>query len=245
METCTTSSKPYQTLPEYIAADARRARGIAASVTKRRFDIVMAACGLVFLAPAFGLIGLCIKLDSSGPIFHRGQRTGKDGALFRILKFRTMVATPNPTRPPITFARDPRVTRIGQFLRWTKLDELPQLVNVLRGEMSLVGPRPEDPCYVSLYTDAQRRVLTVRPGITSLASVTFRHESRLLESGAWESVYIHQILPKKLALDIEYLDRITLWQDIRVIWLTVRTLYVWNKSDAAIGGQPRARDRTR
>jgi lipopolysaccharide/colanic/teichoic acid biosynthesis glycosyltransferase len=196
-------------------------------VTKRTFDIVIAACGLIVLAPAFGLIALCIRFDSSGPVFHHGLRSGRDGTLFRILKFRTMVAAATPTGPGITVARDPRVTRVGRLLRWTKVDELPQLVNVLRGEMSLVGPRPEDPCYVALYTELQRRVLTVRPGITSLAAVSFRHETRLLKGEDWESNYVHQILPKKLALDLAYLDRPTLGEDLRVLWLTARALLLW------------------
>jgi lipopolysaccharide/colanic/teichoic acid biosynthesis glycosyltransferase len=227
METRTTSLKPSRKLPECIDGDAGPSRGVATRLTKRTVDVAVAACGLILLAPAFCFIGLCIKRDSSGPVFHRGPRIGKDGRLFRILKFRTMVASATPATRGITVARDPRVTRIGQLLRWAKVDELPQLVNVLRGEMSLVGPRPEDPRYVSLYTAAQRRVLTVRPGITSFAAVTFCNEARLLDGEAWESVYIREILPKKLELDLEYVDHLTLGQDFRVLWLTARTLFGW------------------
>jgi lipopolysaccharide/colanic/teichoic acid biosynthesis glycosyltransferase len=184
----------------------------------------MAISGLIVLAPAFGLIALAIALDSRGPIFYRGPRIGRHGTPFKIVKFRTMVTGADRLGPGITIANDPRTTRIGRFLRWTKLDELPQLLNVLRGEMSMVGPRPEDPRYVSMYTAAQRRVLSVRPGITSRASVSLRHEERLLSGNAWERLYVQDILPRKLALDLEYVDHFTLWQDVQILWLTAREL---------------------
>lgn len=219
------SSRPFWTSSERFVADViAPKRMVPNRRAKRAFDLVIAVLGLIVLAPAFGLLALAIKLDSPGPVFHRGLRIGMFGKSFDILKFRTMVVTHNIPCDRITTAGDLRVTRVGQFLRWTKVDELPQLVNVLRGEMSLVGPRPEDPFYVSMYSDAQRRVLNVRPGITSLAAVIFRHETRLLEGDTWESVYIHQILPKKLALDLDYLNRITLAHDLRVLWLTARAL---------------------
>jgi lipopolysaccharide/colanic/teichoic acid biosynthesis glycosyltransferase len=123
--------------------------------------------------------------------------------------------------PGITVANDRRVTPVGRYLRRTKLDELPQLINVLRGDMSFVGPRPEDPRYVALYTPAQRMVLRVRPGITSTASLKFRHEERLLEGQNWEEVYINQILPAKLAIDLEYVQKANLWTDFKLITSTI------------------------
>jgi lipopolysaccharide/colanic/teichoic acid biosynthesis glycosyltransferase len=171
------------------------------------------------------LIAIGIKLDSPGPILYRGPRVGRDGRLFDILKFRTMVVGARTIGPGITIASDARITRFGRFLRWAKLDELPQLLNVLRGEMSLVGPRPEDPRYVSLYTAAQRRVLSVLPGITSPASVSFRHETLLLDGEAWEDVYVNELLPHKLAIDLDYVDHYSFWRDIQILWLTARTLF--------------------
>lgn len=220
------SSKPYQTLSEHIGAEVGTTSGrLLAQAAKRSVDIVVTVLGLVVLAPIFGLVALGIKVDSPGPIFYRGPRVGRNGRLFNILKFRTMVVGACTIGPGITIASDARITRFGRFLRWAKLDELPQLLNVLRGEMSLVGPRPEDPRYVSLYTATQRRVLRVRPGITSPASVSFRHETRFLDGEAWESVYIHEVLPKKLALDLDYVDHFTFWQDIQILCATARALF--------------------
>jgi lipopolysaccharide/colanic/teichoic acid biosynthesis glycosyltransferase len=189
---------------------------------KRVFDFVAACLGLVIQSPVFVLIALWVKLDSPGPVFYRGERVGKDGRLFRICKFRTMVAQAALAGPGITTKADRRVTRVGKFLRRTKLDELPQLMNVLCGEMSLVGPRPEDPRYVAFYTPEQRRVLSVRPGMTSLASVRYRDESSLLTGDDWERLYIEQIMPHKLAIEIEYLQHSGPWSDMQIL---LRTLW--------------------
>jgi lipopolysaccharide/colanic/teichoic acid biosynthesis glycosyltransferase len=177
------------------------------------------------LLPLFVLIALVIKLDSPGPLFFRGQRVGKDGRLFRIVKFRSMRADAARSGPGITAAGDVRTTRVGRVLRQTKLDELPQLVNIVRGEMSLVGPRPEDPRYVALYTPDQRRVLSVRPGVTSLASVRYRHEEQLLSQDDLETMYTSVVMPAKLGIELDYLDRQTFWRDLGVLALTLASLF--------------------
>lgn len=189
---------------------------------KRAFDIAAAAAGLLFLAPFFLVIALCIRRDSPGPVFFRQERVGRGGRPFRILKFRTMVADAPARGPALTAGEDPRITRAGAFLRRHKLDELPQLVNVLRGDMSFVGPRPEVPRYVALYTPAQRAVLAVRPGITDPASLTYRHEADML-AGARdpEELYVRTILPAKLERNLAYLARRTFLGDLAIIAKTV------------------------
>jgi lipopolysaccharide/colanic/teichoic acid biosynthesis glycosyltransferase len=185
---------------------------------------VAASCGLVVLSPLLLTVALLVKLGSPGPVFFRGKRIGRKGELFRVYKFRTMVTDAARRGPGITAAGDPRVTRVGRFLRRTKLDEFPQLINVLRGDMSLVGPRPEDPRYVALYTTEQRRVLDVRPGITSLASVRFRHEEAMLQGEDWESIYREKVLPAKLQIELDYLGRRSVWRDLGVVAQTVMAL---------------------
>lgn len=188
------------------------------STSRRVLDIATAAGGLLVLSPLLAAIAIWIRLDSPGPIFYRGRRAGKGGAPFAILKFRTMTA--NASGPGITARDDPRITRAGAFLRRYKLDELPQLWNVLRGEMSLVGPRPEDPRYVELYTPAQRAVLAVPPGITSPASLHFRHEENLLHGADWETTYREVVLPRKLEIELGYLKQRTIWLDLSIIGST-------------------------
>jgi len=192
---------------------------------KRAFDLVASAAGLVILAPLFVAVAIAIKLDSPGPVFYRATRTGKDDVHFRLIKFRSMAAGADRQGPGITAAGDRRVTRVGRVLRRTKIDELPQLFNVLKGDMSLVGPRPEDPRYVALYTDEQRRVLNVRPGLTSPASLVYRHEEALLTGDDWERVYVEQVLPDKLALDLRYVETASLGSDLGIIVRTVGALF--------------------
>jgi lipopolysaccharide/colanic/teichoic acid biosynthesis glycosyltransferase len=148
---------------------------------KRAFDIAASGLGLIVLSPLLAIIALAIRLDSAGPVFHRTTRVGKNGKPFRLVKFRSMIAGADQQGSGITAAGDARITRIGAFLRRRKLDELPQLWNVLMGQMSFVGPRPEDPRYVEHYTEEQRQVLAARPGITSPASLVYRHEERILQ----------------------------------------------------------------
>ena len=186
---------------------------------KRAFDIVAAAALLVALSPLMVLIACVMRLSSPGPIIYRGWRIGRDGYPFRIIKFRTM--TQATSGREITISDDPRVTQVGRLLRATKLDELPQLLNVLKGEMSLVGPRPEAPHYVARYTPAQREVLAVRPGITGPSQVLFRHEERLLRGPDPEQLYLSVVMPAKLAIDLDYARAHSLLGDIRILARTL------------------------
>lgn len=191
----------------------------------RLIDVLAAAAGLLILSPLLLALALWVKLSSPGPIFYRARRVGRGGQLFHLYKFRTMVADADRQGPGITTAGDSRITPVGRFLRRTKLDELPQLLNVLKGEMSLVGPRPEDPRYVALYNAEQQRVLQVRPGITSPASLQYRNESELLRGRDWETVYTQEILPHKLALELDYLQKRSVWRDLGLIGQTVLSLW--------------------
>jgi lipopolysaccharide/colanic/teichoic acid biosynthesis glycosyltransferase len=187
-------------------------------MSKRAFDLVAASIGLLLLAPLFVVLALWVRLDSPGPVFYRQQRVGRGGMLFRIFKFRTMVVRPSDGRQ-ITVGRDPRVTRAGHFLRKSKLDELPQLLNVIQGSMSLVGPRPEVPRYVACYPPEVRAlVLSVAPGITDWASILYKEESEILGRAADpEQAYVEKILPAKLEYYVRYVRERSLWVDLRII----------------------------
>jgi lipopolysaccharide/colanic/teichoic acid biosynthesis glycosyltransferase len=198
----------------------------ATTVPKRLFDLTLASLALLLLSPLLLLFAVWIKLDSPGPVFFRQERVGRFGVPFRIHKFRTMAHDPAQRGPQITVGSDPRITRVGRWLRDHKLDELPQLIDVLQGSMSLVGPRPEVPRYVALYPAALRdKVLSVRPGITDLASIEFRDENALLSKAADpEAEYIEVVLPAKLRYAAEYVDHATLGTDLRLMILTLRAL---------------------
>jgi lipopolysaccharide/colanic/teichoic acid biosynthesis glycosyltransferase len=197
---------------------------------KRLFDMLGAAVSLVLLSPVLVFIALAIVLDSRGPVFFRQERVGRHGRLFRIHKFRTMTVDAPHRGPSITIGRDPRITKIGDSLRRHHLDELPQLIDVLSGHMSLVGPRPEVPRYVALYPPQLReRVLSVRPGITDPSSLEFIDESDALARATDpEREYVEVILPRKLECAAEYARRATLATDLRVIGRTLRLL--WRRS---------------
>ena len=185
---------------------------------KRAFDLIVSLILLVALSPLLLGLALAVRLSSSGPVFHRAVRIGKEGKPFTLLKFRSMVVGAPRQGPHITRGGDPRVTPAGAFLRKYKLDELPQLVNVLRGDMSLVGPRPEDPRYVALYDAEQRRVLDIRPGITSLASIRYRDEEAILAlADDLEETYTRVVMPTKLAIDLEYIEHASLWLDLLIL----------------------------
>jgi lipopolysaccharide/colanic/teichoic acid biosynthesis glycosyltransferase len=205
-----------------------RPQGLAAAALKRLVDVGVAALSLVALAPLLLALGVWIKLDSPGPVFFRQVRVGRHGRLFRIFKFRTMQAQQPAGGLEITASSDARITRAGHFLRRSKLDELPQLLDVLRGTMSLVGPRPEVPRYVAHYPETWReRLLAVRPGMTDFASVLYRHESDLLSQAADpERTYVEQILPSKLRYALQYVEHPGLGQDLRIIGLTLRTVFM-------------------
>jgi len=189
---------------------------------KRIFDFFLALISLIFIIPLLLAIAIWIKLDSPGPVFFRQTRVGQFGREFRIYKFRTMVPDAEALGKQITAANDDRITRSGKFLRKYKLDELPQLFNVVKGDMSLVGPRPEVPKYVALYTAEQRRVLQVRPGITDMASIEFRNESELLANVPHpEEVYIQEIMPQKLDLNMQYIAQAGLRFDLQIVFQTL------------------------
>ena len=197
-------------------------------MVKRLFDVLGAAAGLLLLSPLLVLIAVAIKLDTPGPVFYRQERVGRRGVPFRIFKFRTMVAVQPGGAAQITVAGDARITRTGTWLRRSKLDELPQLIDVLRGTMSLVGPRPEVPRYVAHYPPAWReRVLSVRPGITDFASVHYRAEGELLaQADDPEREYLDVILPSKLRYALHYVDNLGVADDLRVLGLTLRTVFI-------------------
>jgi lipopolysaccharide/colanic/teichoic acid biosynthesis glycosyltransferase len=188
---------------------------------KRAFDILASTIGIVILSPVLVLIALVVRLNSTGPAFYRAIRIGQGGKPFKLYKFRSMIVDAERKGPGITSVQDDRITSVGRYLRRTKLDELPQLINVLRGEMSLVGPRPEDPRYVERYTPEQRAILQHRPGITSMASLTYRNEEQLLSGPDWEQTYVDVIMPAKLDIDLDYASRANLLTDIGVILRTV------------------------
>ena len=193
---------------------------------KRLVDIVGSALGLVVLSPVLVLAAIWVRLDSPGPVLFRQRRVGKQGRVFQILKFRTMqLQSGGGSR--ITVGADPRITRSGRLLRRLKLDELPQLLNVFVGDMSLVGPRPELEYYVSLYpAGARERIMSVRPGVTGLASLAYRNESELLATaGDPEKMYLETILPAKLDYDLKYIDDHTLLLDLRIMARTVGAVF--------------------
>jgi lipopolysaccharide/colanic/teichoic acid biosynthesis glycosyltransferase len=192
---------------------------------KRVFDVTCALVGLLILSPVLLLVMLWIRLDSPGPVFFRQVRVGRGGTPFRIWKFRTMVPDADKRAMQITVGRDPRITRSGELLRKFKLDELPQLLNVVSGEMSLVGPRPEVQRYVDLYTPEQRRVLDVKPGITDPASIKYRDESEVLaEASDPERTYIEEIMPEKIRINLDYAAKANVWTDVGVIFQTFAKL---------------------
>lgn len=195
-------------------------------MAKRLFDLFVASCALLLLSPLLLGIALAIKLDSPGPVFFRQVRVGRGGREFRIHKFRTMVVNDEARSAQITVGADPRITRVGAWLRRTKCDELAQLIDVLKGTMSLVGPRPEVPRYVALYPEAlKRQVLAVRPGITDMASLTYRNESDLLAKAADpEREYVEVVMPAKLRLAAHYARQATVRTDVAVLIQTVRIL---------------------
>ena len=190
---------------------------------KRLFDLGASFFGLILLAPIFVLSALWIMIDSKGPIFFRQERVGFQGINFRIHKFRTMVLDAEKKGKQITVGADSRITTVGSFLRKYKLDELPQLIDVLVGDMSLVGPRPEVPKYIDCYSDDEKYdVLSVKPGITDNASIEFRNENELLaSSNDPEATYINEVLPKKIALYRKYVRECSFFGDVAIIFKTI------------------------
>jgi len=205
-------------------------------MAKRTFDIIVSALGLILVAPLLAFIVLRIKFDSPGPVLYRGERVGLRGKKFRIYKFRTMVVNADKLGGSSTAADDPRITPIGAWIRRNKLDELPQLINVLLGDMSLVGPRPQVSWAVEQYTPEERKLLTVRPGITDEASIKFRNEAEILRGSTNpDQTYLELIAPEKTRLGLQYVQRHSLWTDIRIIAKTAFCLFHSAESENAHG----------
>ena len=193
---------------------------------KRLFDIIFSFLGLTVLSPLFLLLAVWIKLDSRGPVFYRQVRVGRHNRDFRIFKFRSMRVGSDKGSLVTIGGRDPRVTRSGYYIRKFKLDELPQLINVLIGDMSFVGPRPEVRKYVDMYTTEQLHVFDVRPGITDEASIAYRNENELLATAADpERFYIETVMPDKLRINLQYVQNHSLWGDIKLIFKTLSVVF--------------------
>lgn len=191
---------------------------------KRAFDLLFATIGLMFLSPFFFLGSLLAKLQSKGPVFYKAKRVGRGEIIFEMYKFRTMVVNADTLGGGLTTYRDQRITPMGRFLRWTKLDELPNLINVIKGEMSLIGPRPEAPDYVKYYTQTQKRVLHVKPGMTGPSQLANRdEEAKLKGQPDAEHYYITELMPKKLAVDLHYIATQSIAADVG--WL-LKTFWV-------------------
>lgn len=193
---------------------------------KRAFDLVVSTIGIVILLPLWIIMAFCIKVDSHGSVFYIQDRIGRNGKPFKLYKFRTMKERADRQAPITIGSRDARITRVGYFLRKYKMDELAQLLNVFLGDMSLVGPRPELAKFVELYTERQKAVLLVRPGITDLASIAFRNESEMLE-GKTDPIqhYIDTIMPEKLDMNIKYIETQSFWIDVKIIFKTLFLIF--------------------
>lgn len=195
-------------------------------MAKRLFDIVASGFGLLCLSPVFIIVAIWIKIDSSGPVFYRQTRVGRFGRDFRIFKFRSMRVGSDKGILLTVGGHDPRITRSGAFVRKFKIDELPQLINVFVGDMSFVGPRPEVPYYVEMYTEEQKGVLSVRPGITDLASIKYRDENEILgRVAAPEAYYVSTLMPDKLNINLEYVKKHSFFGDIKIIFMTIFEIF--------------------
>jgi len=196
-------------------------------MVKRLFDIIFSLSGLILTSSLFLVIAVLIKLESPGPVFYRGVRVGRDGKLFRIFKFRTMVKNAEKMGGPSTAADDPRLLKIGKFLKKFQLDELPQLINVLKGEMSLVGPRPEVPFYVNMMSDGERKIiLSVRSGMTDYASLWNFREGEILKGSADpEKAYVEKIRPEKIRLQMKYVKNRSFLLDLKIIIKTILKIF--------------------
>ena len=192
---------------------------------KRAFDFVSSLIGLILVSPILLTIAILIKKEDGGPVFYRGVRVGRFGKLFGIFKFRTMVVNAEKLGGPSTADDDPRITKVGNFIRKFKLDELPQLINVLKGEMSIVGPRPEVQMYVDMFTEGERAILSVRPGITDWASIWNPDEGGILAGSLDpEKTYMEKIRPEKIRLQLKYVRERSFWNDLKIIAQTIITI---------------------
>lgn len=202
-------------------------------MVKRTLDLILSLIGLLFFFPLLLTIPMLIKREDNGPVFYRGVRVGRYGKPFRIFKFRTMVVDAEKRGGASTADDDPRITRIGKFLRHYKLDELPQLINVIKGEMSIVGPRPEVPQYVKMFTGEEKAILSVRPGITDWATLWNPDEGAVLAgSPDPERLYVEKIRPEKIRLQLEYVRRRSIWIDLTIILQTLAAITLRSKPRA-------------
>lgn len=192
---------------------------------KRFIDIVVSFIGLILVALITPFVALAIQVDSKGPVFYRGVRVGKDGKFFKIFKFRTMIDGADQCGPKLTYRNDPRITKTGLILRRLKIDELPQFINVFLGNMSLVGPRPEDPQYVSHYTAGQRVILSVKPGITGPAQIHYVDIESHMDPHKFDEQYIDEIIPEKFRLNMLYIENRSMGLDLKILWRTFLSLF--------------------
>jgi lipopolysaccharide/colanic/teichoic acid biosynthesis glycosyltransferase len=192
---------------------------------KRAFDFVSSLLGLILISPVLVTLAVLIKKEDGGPVFYRGVRVGRFGKLFRIFKFRTMVVNAEKLGGPSTADDDPRITKMGKFIRKFKLDELPQILNVLKGEMSIVGPRPEVQMYVDMFAEEEKAIMSVRPGITDWASIWNPDEGAILAgSSDPEKTYMEKIRPEKIRLQLKYVREQSLWVDLKIILWTLKAV---------------------
>lgn len=202
------------------------------NIFKRFFDLIFSLIGLLILLPIFIIIAIIIKKDSKGSIFYKGIRSGKIGKPFKVLKFRTMIESAEKKGGPSTALNDPRLTKIGKKLRKYKLDELPQLINILFGQMSFVGPRPQVEKYTKLYSDEEKIILSVKPGLTDYASIEFINLDKVLGDQNIDNKYLEKIEPKKNQLRIKYIKNQSLWTDLKILFKTCLALFkiksLWN-----------------
>lgn len=205
-------------------------------LAKRLLDSVLAGAALLVLAPALAFIAVLIRTKSGGPVLYVATRVGQGGTPFRLYKFRTMIVAQRADAPRITAKGDPRVTPLGRVLRRYKLDELPQLLNVVKGDMSLVGPRPEDPDWAARYTPAQQQVFLVKPGLTGVASLRFSNEEELLTDADWEDRYLREIVPMKTRLEIDYACTRSLLADLKVMAATAARLVSPGRAGSPLDG---------
>lgn len=192
---------------------------------KRVIDIFLSFLGLLIVAFITPFVALAIKTDSNGSVFYRGIRVGKNGKPFKIFKFRTMINGADKCGPKLTYRNDPRITKIGVILRRLKIDELPQFINVFLGQMSIVGPRPEDPQYVSHYTAGQRVILSVKPGITGPAQIHYVDIESHMDPHKFDEQYIDEIIPEKFRLNMLYIQNRSFGLDVKILWRTFLSLF--------------------
>lgn len=224
--------KKYNDLPENMKNDEVKkyydilSKKKASLLLKRVFDILMSLILLIILSPVFLVLGIWIKLDSKGPVFYRQERITTYGKKFRIFKFRTMIQDADKKGSLITLGEDPRITKIGSKIRKCRLDEIPQLINILKGEMSFVGTRPEVEKYVEKYTDKMKATLLMPAGVTSRASIEYKDEDEIInkflsKGEKVDDIYIKRVLPEKMKWNLEYIEKFNIWEDIKIMLNTV------------------------